>query len=123
HFNGFRLTRLFDDLSLVKIISHATLLQGFFDWTNVGFNIPSWSISVEFWTYIIFALCCCIHNGLFLSQLTLALICVVLLYTLSDPQSDFYGNALRSIAGFALGSNAYSILRKFEIKSFKTGIM
>ena len=49
----FHATNLFADLSFQKIVRHLTLLQGFVsDTDDVGFNIPSWAISVEFWTYM-----------------------------------------------------------------------
>jgi peptidoglycan/LPS O-acetylase OafA/YrhL len=40
---------LFDGL-FEKIVRHLILLQGF-TMSDVGLNAPSWSISVEFWTY------------------------------------------------------------------------
>src|SRR5262249_32428682 len=75
-FSEFHWINWFGDLSFGRIIAHLSLFQGFLgSWENVRFNIPSWSISVEFWTYVVFALCCLIHrNGFLVSQLVLGLI-------------------------------------------------
>ena len=112
----FHATNLFADLSFPKIVSHLTLLQGFVGNSgDVGFNIPSWAISVEFWTYVVFAICCpLLGRHLLLGQLFLTVACLLLLYALSGEELEWYGNILRSLAGFSVGSAAYLLLTKLK---------
>jgi peptidoglycan/LPS O-acetylase OafA/YrhL len=106
----------FADLSFEKIIRNLTLLQGFVGNSgDVGFNIPSWAVSVEFWTYIVFAICCLFLGRHLLSgQLFLTIACLLLLYALSGRELEWYGNMLRCLAGFSLGSAAYLLLTKLN---------
>jgi peptidoglycan/LPS O-acetylase OafA/YrhL len=106
----------FSDLSFEKIGSHLTLLQGFVgNSDDIGFNIPSWAISVEFWTYILFAMSCLVlGRRLFLGELVLTVTCLLLLFTLSGTELEWYGNMLRCIAGFSLGSAAYLLLTRLN---------
>jgi peptidoglycan/LPS O-acetylase OafA/YrhL len=46
----------FSDNNFAAFLSHLTLLNGF-NFHFLTFNFPAWSISVEFWTYILFAAC------------------------------------------------------------------
>jgi peptidoglycan/LPS O-acetylase OafA/YrhL len=106
----------FSDLSFEKIGSHLVLLQGFVgNSDDVGFNIPSWAISVEFWTYIVFAISCLIlGRKLFLGELVLTFACLLLLFILSGAELEWYGNMLRCIAGFSLGATAYLLLMRLD---------
>jgi peptidoglycan/LPS O-acetylase OafA/YrhL len=106
----------FFDLSFKQIGSHLLLLQGFVsDWRDVGFNVPSWAVSVEFWAYIIFAICCLLLGSyLVLGQLFLTFACLLLLYALANEEVVWYGNMLRSLAGFSLGSATYLLLTKLK---------
>ena len=122
----FHATNLFADLSFEKIVRHLTLLQGFVsDTDDVGFNVPSWAISVEFWAYIVFAICCLLLGGrlLLFGQLFLAAACLLLLYVLSGEEAKWYGNMLRCLAGFSLGSAAYLLLTKLKDYRFNMLIM
>jgi peptidoglycan/LPS O-acetylase OafA/YrhL len=109
-------THLFANISFEKIISHLTLVQGFVGNSgDVGFNIPSWAVSVEFWTYIVFSICCLLLGGhLLLGQLFLTVACLLLLFALSGREVEWYGNMLRCLAGFSLGSTAYLLLTKLK---------
>ena len=112
----FHLTNLFA-LSFEKIGFHLTLLQGFMgDWRDVGFNIPSWSISVEFWTYIVSAISCLsLRGNLLLGQIILTFACLLLLYALSGEKLEWYGNMLRCLAGFSIRSVTYLLLTKVKV--------
>jgi peptidoglycan/LPS O-acetylase OafA/YrhL len=112
----FHATNLFADLSFEKIVSHLTLVQGFVGNSgDVGFNIPSWAVSVEFWTYIVFAICCLLPGRrLLLGQLFLTVACLLLLYALSEQELEWYGNMLRCLAGFSLGSATCLLLTKLK---------
>jgi peptidoglycan/LPS O-acetylase OafA/YrhL len=116
-FDGFHLTNMYQNVTPQKITAHLLLLQGFQTWEQVGFNIPSWSISVEFWTYIVFGCCCLLAlKHLLLSQIILAVTTLWLLYILSG--SSFYDNALRSVAGLSTGSIAYLLLIRIKTIPF-----
>ena len=119
-------TDLFAGLSFETIARHLILLQGFVgDVGHVGFNTASWAISVEFWTYIVFAICCLLLGArlLLLGQLFLTIACLLLLYVLSGKESEWYGNMLRCLAGFSLGSAAYLLLTKLKGYRFNMLIM
>lgn len=106
----------FFNFSFKQIGSHLLLLQGFVsDWRDVGFNVPSWAVSVEFWTYIPFAICCLLLGSyLLLGQLFLTFACLLLLYALTNEEVVWYGNMLRCLAGFSLGSATYLLLTKLK---------
>jgi peptidoglycan/LPS O-acetylase OafA/YrhL len=113
-----RATDLFA-FSFKQIGSHLLLLQGFW---GIGFNVPSWAVSVEFWTYIVFAICCLLLGPhLLLSQLFLTFACLVLLYALSNEEWVWYANMVRCLAGFSLGSATYLLLSRF--KSYQVSTM
>src|SRR6266478_8622470 len=79
-------TNLFDGL-FEKIVRHLILLQGFVAESDVGLNGPSWSISVEFWTYILFAICClALGARLLWGQVFLTVTSLSLLYALSGAE-------------------------------------
>jgi peptidoglycan/LPS O-acetylase OafA/YrhL len=91
---------------------------------DVGFNVPSWAISVEFWTYIVFAICRLLlgaHLLFLLGQLSLTVACLLLLYALSGGEVEWYGNMLRCLAGFSLGSAAYLLLTK--LKGYRLNVL
>ena len=91
---------------------------------NVGFNIPSWAISVEFWAYIGFAVCCLVLGGRFLLLANYFYRCLsLLLYVLSGEETKWYGNMLRCLAGISLGSAAYLLLTKLKGYRFNVLIM
>jgi peptidoglycan/LPS O-acetylase OafA/YrhL len=119
----FYASNLFADLSFEKIGRHLTLLQGFVGNSgDVGFNIPSWAVSAEFWTYIVFVICCLLLGGHLLSgQLFLTVACLLLLYALSGRELEWYGNMLRCLAGFSLGSAAYLLLTK--LKGYRLNVL
>lgn len=97
------------------LAKHAALLQGFETFGGVGLNVPSWSISAEFWTNIAFALLARAGGLSRLSLVFLALATTVLL-AMQIPSSYLDGslvtNAARSVQGFALGALAYRITRR-----------
>jgi peptidoglycan/LPS O-acetylase OafA/YrhL len=118
YFHALNLTNLFSDFSLIKIGMHLTLLQGFRPWTAEGFNIPSWSISVEFWTYLLFAICCVgLRKRSCLAQILLICSCLLGLYLLPDLNSSNWTNILRCIIGFSAGSLVYTCMHTEALKA------
>lgn len=99
---------LFGFVSIV--VKHAALTQGFASFGGVGLNVPSWSISVEFWTNIAFAVLARVGGMNRLSLLFIALGATSLLFV-ETPSSYLDGsivtNLARSVQGFAIGALAY----------------
>jgi peptidoglycan/LPS O-acetylase OafA/YrhL len=96
--------------SAVNFWKTALLLQVFSDGQLGNWNPPSWSISAEVWTYLIFALLCQ-FSGRFLPWVLGALIVAappILLWT-SDRYLDvcFEGALLRCLFGFSMGALAF----------------
>jgi peptidoglycan/LPS O-acetylase OafA/YrhL len=90
----------------------ALLLQAFSDGNLGNWNPPSWSISAELWTYLIFALICQ-YSGRFLIWLLAAFIIFTppMLWFTSDRYLDvcFQGALLRCLFGFSLGALAFML--------------
>ncbi len=100
---------------LAMLASHALLLQGFLPFAHVGLDVPSWSISVEFWTNLLFA-AAAVLGLVNLAVLALVAAASTALLALSDPlryiDGDAVMNMTRAIQGFALGAIAYRLLRR-----------
>jgi peptidoglycan/LPS O-acetylase OafA/YrhL len=94
------------------IFTNIFMLQGF-DPNGGSWDFPSWSISVEFWTYGLFALLAWRTKGRAEAvALAVALIAVALQWTVLVwmPGTAFLNGALRCIAGFFTG---YLVYRQF----------
>lgn len=117
--SGFHLTNLFSEFSTERVIAHLALMQGFLgEWQNIGFNVPSWSISVEFWTYIVFAAVCVVwRKALLPLHIVIAAAALWLLYADDGLGAAWYGNFVRSLAGFSIGSACYLFLRNRAISA------
>lgn len=97
-----------------ELISNVFLLQGFF-YSN-SLNPPSWSISVEFYTYLIFALIILKNRFVLLKFLIFCLVSCFLLYT-----GNTYGmeNLLRCFAGFFMGCISVILASKIKGREYK----
>src|SRR4030081_3897665 len=96
--------------SAVNFWKTALLLQAFSDGQLGNWNPPSWSISAEIWTYLIFAFLCQ-FSGRLLPWVLCALIVAappILLWT-SDRYLDvcFEGALMRCLFGFSMGALAF----------------
>lgn len=75
-----------------------------------GWNHPSWSISAEFWTYVLFGAICLSFRPAFAKvALAVAAICMAVVVSLSTTGMDvtFSFGILRCIAGFFIGCATY----------------
>lgn len=92
----------------------ALLLQAFSDGNLGNWNPPSWSISAEVWTYLIFAVACRFSGRLFAWVLIVPIVLVppILLVT-TDRYLDvcFEGALLRCLYGFSMGVLAFMYWR------------
>lgn len=106
------------------LLTHIFLLQGFTSFDRVGFNVPSWSVSVEFWANIFFALM--VRYGLF-GRWALIGVSATVTALLAMQNPNFYisgdglTNVARSIQGFALGATVFLILSRSEV--WRQGIL
>lgn len=109
--------------SFTLLLGNLLLLQATGIFSRLGFNSPSWSISAEFYTYVIFGLIVLLLPRTRRILFTAALICAGSVITLVllgpqgiSPSSDF--GILRCLTGFCLGMltfAAYQHLRQWRI--------
>lgn len=96
------------------IFTHLFLLQSLNLHDSLTWNAPSWSISTEFWTYVVFAMVSAsigIRNGLLWA---IAICAPLMLAHLSSTGMDTtydYG-IVRCVFGFALGVACWRIYRQ-----------
>ncbi len=98
--------------SPAALISNIFLLQAFGLHNALTWNGPSWSISAEFWTYLVFALFCLAHLrkpaiGAALLAAGGALVVIFLSPRYIDATYDF--GFFRSVYGFFLGHLIYRL--------------
>ncbi len=93
----------------------ALLLQVFSDGNLGNWNPPSWSISAEVWTYLLFAATCRFSGRLFYCVLAVPIVMAppILIWT-SDRYLDVcYAGALgRCLFGFSMGALAFLYWRR-----------
>jgi len=102
-------TPAFSQNNLGSLISNLLLLQSMHVHPYLTYNFPSWSIGVEFYTYIAFALCMVslgrgTRKGWALGSLVLAILLYAGIYDQFhkiDVTYDF--GFIRCVAGFSLG--------------------
>jgi peptidoglycan/LPS O-acetylase OafA/YrhL len=93
--NGFVLTLL--------------LLQTFTEGHLSNWNPPSWSISAEIWTYLVFALLCKLRTGFLPSLLLIVVLAPFILMQFSDRHLDvcYAGALVRCMFSFSLGAMCF----------------
>jgi peptidoglycan/LPS O-acetylase OafA/YrhL len=96
-------TTPFVENSLTALIQQLFLVQAIGPTGNaLSFNAPAWSISVEFYTYLLFGLIV-LYSGRF-KLLVFALLAVASCVILGmEPSTSGYSDLLRCIAGFFIG--------------------
>lgn len=100
--------------SIDKMIANIFLLQSMNLYTKGSWNVPSWSISVEFYNYVIYAV---IAASLTLRAYRVALVALVLLLCLAFMSIDglnlgaaYQWGILRCLYGFIAGALAQQIV-------------
>ena len=94
-----------------EILPNALLLQSWTHLTNpLSYNYPSWSISIEYYTYMIFAMILSIAFGI--RTWVWATIVVVALALIYADHNFFTIESLRGLAYFFTGSLAYTVYLK-----------
>ncbi len=104
--------------SIASLVSNVFLIQSLGIHNNLTWNYPSWSISVEFYTYLVFAFVAItsvnftrFKHLLKIQTATLIALCFIILYVNTDnlSQASYNFGIFRCIAGFFLGSICYKI--------------
>lgn len=107
-FNNAPFTGKFDP---AEILPNALLLQSWTYLTNpLSFNYPSWSISIEYYLYMIFALILCIAFGV--RRWVWAMMVFMALALMYMGNTFFTLESLRGIAYFFTGCLAYVVYLK-----------
>lgn len=104
-----------DEYSVTSLIQNVFLVQTFFGPDGASWNSPSWSIAVEMWTYLIFALTYrFLRRGLVLISVAIMLFASYYLLHLTDRYLSVThdGALVRCLFGFAAGTLAYRIREK-----------
>lgn len=109
----------------VAFIKHLFLFSNVLPNEPLTFNFPSWSICVEFYTYLLFALLLLIFKNSFLFYITsfiIAIASMLMLHTHNTFGNDFL---LRCFAGFFLGCCTFFISKnkKFQIPELASSII
>ena len=105
-----------DGVSLRYIFSNVALIHSLGVHPFLTWNGPSWSISVEFYTYILFAvgaMCCYrvkIPLGYLLALAALCGFCMLSLYSRCYMDASYDFGFFRSIYGFSIGCLMYRFL-------------
>ncbi|MFG6447592.1 acyltransferase family protein [Roseateles sp. BYS180W] len=109
-------TQPFSTNNLHTFVQHLFLVQGMGPTGNpMTFNIPAWSISVEFYTYLVFGLSVMFFDKW--KSHVHALIAVAVLLLLLTDQTFGFSDFLRCLLGFFLGCLSATLLanRKLNI--------
>jgi peptidoglycan/LPS O-acetylase OafA/YrhL len=110
--HSFSNSHAFEKNNLVAFVEHLFLLQSFHPGHSMTFNFVSWSISVEFYTYILFGLivlyCQQYKNHLFL---IIAIFSIALLVYGVGP--DLW-HVLRCTSGFFIGCLTAKFLKDYH---------
>lgn len=92
-------TQAFRENNLIALIQNIFLLQAIGPTGNATtFNYPSWSISVEFYTYLLFGLIVLLSNKI--KNRVFFVICLISLILLMTQNTFGFGELLRCYAGF-----------------------
>ena len=111
----------FDKNNLDAFIQHVFLIQAIGPTGNaLTFNGPAWSISVEFYTYLIFGVTILLLKHM--QTYIFGLIAIITLFMLVADFTYGFNDLLRCLSGFFIGClTAISIknispVRRFELK-------
>lgn len=94
--------------SIDAIFQNLFLVQAIGVHTQISWNVPSWSISTEFWTYLLFAVLCVTYRGrapagLFMGVIAGVAAGVIFVFSPNFLVTNTYLAILRCIYGFFVG--------------------
>lgn len=96
-----------------SLVANFFLIHGWYGWS---FNLPSWSISTEFYTYLIFGLLILFVNKRLFSFIFLIMLSLII-FILNNSGLNFLDNFIyptRCIYSFFIGVITYLIFNKFR---------
>ena len=105
------------DHSVGMIFAHLALVQTFVG-PPTSWNMPAWSIAVEVWTYLVFAIGFRLLGRLLVPfALLVAIVCTLYLPTVSDRYLNVFheGAFARCLIGFSLGIVTFRVHRYLGI--------
>jgi len=110
------------------ILANLLLVQSLHLYDFLTWNLPSWSISTEFYTYVVFAVCLIgLRKHAWIALLLAMIGGPVLIATLSERNMDtgYDWGIIRCIYGFAAGAMSWNIYRKWngELRKWLSGSM
>jgi len=86
------------------LVASLLLGQAFGLFDHLLWNPPSWSISAEFFAYLVFAFTCLLVRNMRLVMASIALLASLLCLWLGDFENQTFLGFSRAVAGFAIGS-------------------
>src|SRR5256885_16469964 len=101
------------------ILANLLLLQSLHLYDFLTWNVPSWSISTEFYTYVVFAVCLVgLRRHVWIALLLAMLGGPVLIAMLSERYMNihFDWGIIRCIYGFSAGALSWNIYEKWNKK-------
>jgi peptidoglycan/LPS O-acetylase OafA/YrhL len=117
------------ETSITGLVANLFLIQSM-GFTRVSWNVPSWSISVEYWTYIVYGITVLatttaarprFWNALFLAGIFVLSLVVLLVYAKSLETTVTFG-FFRCLLGFIGGHFAYQLWRRLPALRGATAI-
>ncbi|MDX7998176.1 acyltransferase [Xenorhabdus sp. Reich] len=101
--------------SLSEILPNLFLVQSWTSWTHaLSFNYPSWSLSIEFYVYILFYLTIVICRKINTAPIVWTSIFIVSLWLLVSGNDMLQQAVNRGLSCFFGGAFTYSIFRMFS---------
>jgi len=109
------------DYSASGFVITALLLQTFSDGNLTNWNLPSWSISAEMWTYLSFAVICVYLPWRVPALLSTIAIAPIFLFNFTDRYLDvcFTGSLARCLYGFSIGVLCFDLWRIHRLRLTK----
>jgi peptidoglycan/LPS O-acetylase OafA/YrhL len=110
---GFEVASFEAPNSFDAIVRNLFLVQSIGIHTQISWNVPSWSISTEFWTYLLFAALCVFHKGrapsIWLMGAIAAIAAGIFFRFSTTLETNTYLTILRCIYGFSVGHLVFRI--------------
>lgn len=104
-----------DNKNIYTIVTNALLIQSIFFQDHNAWNGPSWSISTEFYTYLIFAFVFAfVRKGYLLVVSSIATLFFLVLIALIDMHPPFDYSIFRCTFGFAAGVIVFEVYSSYR---------
>ena len=110
-------------MDLLSLLSNVLLLHGLGFHDHLTWNAPSWSISTEFYTYVLFAMAVvCLRRKIWGGLLLIAILGPIFLFLFSPSYMDatYHWGFLRCVLGFAVGVMTFGFFQQFTKPDSRT---